>query len=111
MPWRGRLFPRSEARELVSERSESHAAQIEGVAMESLQVEVASVPLLRIRSRFEPNPLADLVADRLTRPSEVAIDLAAHEVFGFAAALDHERKCELAGPDLPGVIALALRNR
>src|SRR6185503_20592190 len=39
---------RLEARELVAQRAEAHAAQIEGVAVEPLQVEVASVPALGI---------------------------------------------------------------
>ena len=48
--------------------------------VERLEVEVGAVARLRVGAGLEPHPLADLVADRLARPAEVAVDLAAHEV-------------------------------
>ena len=49
--------------------------------------------------------------DRLAGQAEVAVDLAAHEVLGLAAAFDHERQRELPGPRLAGVVSLARGDR
>src|SRR5207237_9072212 len=66
----------SEAGELVAQRAEAHAAQVEGVALEPLQVELVSVTPSGVGPGLQPHPFADLVADRLTGPAEVAVDLA-----------------------------------
>src|SRR5437764_718552 len=107
----GRLGPGSETRELVAQWAEAHAAEVERVAVELLQVEVRAVPSLGIGPGFQPHAFADLVADGLAGPAEVAVDLAPHEVDRLAAALDHERQRELRRPRLTDVLRLARRDR
>ena len=83
----------------------------ERVAVEPLQIEGLAVPRLRIGTRFEPDALADLVADGLARPSEIAVHFAAHEVGRLAAAFDHERQRELGSPRLARVRCFGVGNR
>src|SRR5262249_29121155 len=97
--------------ELVPQRPESHAAQVERIGVELLQVEGGAVALARVGAGLEPDPLADLVADGLARPTEVTIDLALHEVDRLAAAFDDERERELRCPRLADVLRLARRDR
>ena len=55
-----------------------------------LEVEVGTVTSTCVVAGPEPHPFADLVADRLARPAEVAVDLARHEVGGEARTVDDE---------------------
>ncbi len=98
-------------RELLAQQAEPHAAEVEGVRVERLEIEVGALALPGVVSALQPHAFADLVADRLARPSEVTVDLAAHELLGETAALDHERQRELGRPRLARVVALVRRNR
>src|SRR5947209_4709532 len=103
--------PGSEPRELFAEEAEAHADGVEGIGMEGREVEAGTFAAPGVLSALEPHALADLVADRLRGPSEVAIDLAAHELLGKTAALDHERQRELRRPPLAGVVTLVCGDR
>src|SRR6266545_1221954 len=47
--------------------------------MEGAQVEAVRAPAARRLADVQPDPLADLVGDRLTGPAEVAVDLEVEE--------------------------------
>src|SRR5436305_13610767 len=68
--------------------------------MERLQVERAARTRARLLADGEPGSLADLVADCLPRPAQVAIDLAAQEVIRLMTMLDGEWQHQLRRPRL-----------
>src|SRR5437764_3058135 len=103
--------PTSEARELFAEEAEAHTAEVECVGVERLQVERRAVTAARVLPAVQPHALTDLVADRLTRPAQIPVDLAAHELLRHAAPLDDERQRELGRPPFAGVVALLRWNR
>src|SRR5581483_5970782 len=74
-----------ELRELCAQLVEPHGAEVERGAVERLEVERVTVARPGVVARREPDPLADLVADRLARPPEVPVDLAGHELLREAA--------------------------
>src|SRR5205807_6345868 len=74
--------------------------------VERLQVERGARTRARLLSDGEPGSLADLVADRLPRPAQVAIDLAPQEVLRLMAMLDGEGQHQLRRPRLRRVVAL-----
>src|SRR5690242_14122957 len=100
------------ARQLAAELREPHRAEVQRPGVEGPQVEGVPGLLSRCLTSRQPHALADLVADGLTRPTEVPVDLAAHEVLRHPTApLDRERQRELGGPGLAGVVALVGRDR
>src|ERR1700722_2945852 len=81
---------RSVLLELPGELIEAHAAEVQRVAVEVLEVERCALAALCALAAVEPDPLPHLVRDRLSRPSEIAVDLRCHEVGRKARTLDHE---------------------
>ena len=65
----------SDRGEEASQRVEAHAAELQRLGVERLGVEVVAVAGSRRVATVDPDPLADLVARRLARPAEVAVDL------------------------------------
>src|SRR3954454_12425511 len=53
---------------------ETDGAEVEGTAVEVPQVEGVALPGADLLAQVEPRPLADLVGDRLARPSQVALE-------------------------------------
>src|SRR4051794_11035312 len=91
---------RLEACELVGEGIEADGTEVEREGVPGLEVEVGTVAPLGVVTSLEPHAFADLVADRLSGKAEIAIDLAAHEVFREPRALDYERQRQLGRPAL-----------
>ena len=84
---------------------EAHGTEVEGVAVEALQVEVRALARLGLVARPQPDPLADLVRRRLPRPAEVAVQLEAQVLVRHPAVGAHELPAQLRGPPLAGVEA------
>src|SRR5205823_6742103 len=100
------------ARQLAAELPEPHRAEVQRPGVERLEIERVPGLLSDRIARPQPYALADLVADGLTRPTEVPVDLAAHEILRHpTAALHRERQREVGGPRLAGVVALVRRDR
>src|SRR6266540_4345188 len=59
--------------------------------MEGAQVEAVRAPAARRLADVQPDPLADLVGDRLTGPAEVAVDLEVEERLVVDHALAQQR--------------------
>src|SRR4029453_6549333 len=68
------------APQLATELPEPHRTEVQRPGVEGLEVEPVAALLPGCSARGQPHALADLVADGLTRPTEVPVDLAAHEV-------------------------------
>ena len=65
--------------------------------MELLEVERRTGARPGVVATAEPDPFADLVADRLAGQAEVAVDLARHEVGGELAAFDRRTAARAPG--------------
>src|SRR6202022_2567278 len=74
--------------------------------MERLQVKPLARALASPLSDGEPGSLPHLVTNRLSRPAQVAIDLAAQEFLRLVAMLDGEWQHQFGGPGLARVIGL-----
>src|SRR5205823_10979691 len=100
------------ARQLAAELPEPHRAEVQRPGVERLEIERVPGLLSDRIARGEPHALADLVADGLTRPTEVPVDFAAHEVLRHpAAALHRERQREVGCPRPAGLVAPVGGNR
>src|SRR4051812_35650947 len=59
---------------------EPDAPDVEGATVEGLEVERVAFALLDLVAQLQPQALADLVAGRLARPAEVAVELEAEDL-------------------------------
>src|SRR5690606_37000329 len=112
----GGSFPRSgkgrsEAGERRLQRVEPERAEVERVSVELLEAERRALARLGLLAGLQPDPLADLVRRRLTRPAEVAVELEAEELVGHPAVRPHELPSELRRPPLPRVEAERVVSR
>jgi len=60
--------------------------------VEGLEIELRAEGRPGALATLEPDTLADLVADRLSRPAQVAIDFTSEKVLRFVAMLESERQ-------------------
>src|SRR3954454_19600875 len=72
--WR-QWIKRSEPVQRLPERVQPQRAEVQGLPVEHLEVEVGAPAGLRIIPGLQPDPLADLVRRGLTRPAQVALPL------------------------------------
>src|SRR5262249_29593003 len=101
----------SQPPQLAAELVEPHRTELEHARVERLEVEARAGAPTDVVAALEPHAFADLVGDRLSRPAEVAVDLARHELLVEEAALDHEGQREVGRPPLAGVVPLARWDR
>src|SRR3954453_3360562 len=96
---------RSDAGQRLPHGVEAERPEVEGGAVERLEVERRALPGPHLLAGLEPDPLAHLVGGRLRRPAEVAVDLEDDGGVIHPAVLAHELQAELAGPALARVEA------
>ena len=80
-------------------------AEVEGLAVELLEVEVGALAGLGVVAGLQPDALADLVGRGLAGPAEVAVELEAQVLVGHAAVGAHELPAQLGRPALARVEA------
>src|SRR5207302_7837169 len=90
--------------QFVAELLQAHGSQSQHARMEGLEVERRSLARAQLGAQGEALTLAQLVADRLRRPAQVAVDLADHELARVVAVRQGELESPLRSPATTGML-------